>query len=103
MDNSPELISATLAEWAEDHNIKLEFIKPGKPMQNSYAGRFNRTYRDEVLIMYVFRTLNEVRVTTENWIRQYNMERPHDSLNDLTPLEYLATRNPQENSNYACN
>lgn len=103
MDNGPELVSTTLAEWAEDHNIELEFIKPGKPTQNSYVERFNRTYRDEVLNMYVFRTLNEVREITENWIRQYNEERPHDSLDDLTPQEYLATRNPLENSNYACN
>ena len=103
MDNGPEFISAALAEWAEDHNIDLEFIKPGKPTQNSYVERFNRTYRDEVLNMYVFRTLTEVREITETWTRQYNEERPHDSLNDLTPLEYLATRNPLENSNWVCN
>jgi putative transposase len=90
MDNGPEFISATLAEWAEEHNIKLEFIKPGTPTQNSYIERFNRTYRDEILNMYVFKTLNEVRELTENWIREYNGERPHDSLNDLTPWEYLA-------------
>lgn len=54
------------------------------PTQNSYVERFNRTYRDEVLNMYVFKTLNEVRELTENWIRQYNEERPHDSMNDLT-------------------
>ena len=53
--------------------------------------------------MYVFRTLNEVREITENWIRQYNEERPHDSLDDLTPQEYLAIRNPLENSNWTCN
>ena len=103
MDNGPEFISAALAEWAEDHDIALEFIKPGKPTQNSYVERFNRTYRDEVLNMYVFRTLNEVRDITETWMRQYNEERPHDSLNDLTPLEYLAIQNPLENSNWACN
>jgi putative transposase len=103
MDNGPEFISAALAEWAEEHCITLEFIKPGKPTQNSYIERFNRTYRDEVLNMYMFRTLNEVREITENWIRQYNQERPHDSLDDLTPHEYLAIRNPLENSNYACN
>jgi len=103
MDNGPEFISAALAEWAEDHDIELEFIKPGKPTQNSYIERFNRTYRDEVLNMYVFRTLNEVREITETWMRQYNEERPHDSLDDLTPLEYLATRNPLGNSNWVCN
>ncbi len=99
----PKLILMALADAAEDHGIELEFIQPGKPTQNSYIERFNRTYRDEVLNMYVFRTLNEVREITETWMRQYNEERPHDSLDDLTPLEYLATRNPLENSNWVCN
>ena len=99
MDNGPEFISTTLAEWAEEHNITLEFIQPGAPTQNSYVERFNRTYRDEILNMYVFQTLNEVRERTENWIREYNEERPHDSLGDLTPWEYLAKHQPLENSN----
>jgi len=76
MDNGPEFISAALAEWAEDHNIDLEFIKLGKPTQNSYVKQFNRTYRDEVLNMYVFRTLTEVHEITETWTHQYNEERP---------------------------
>ena len=97
MDNGPEFISTALAEWAEEHSIDLEFIQPGKPTQNSYVERFNRTYRDEVLNMYVFKTLNEVREITQNWIREYNDERPHNSLGDLTPWEYLAkTRNCRE-------
>ena len=71
MDNGPEFISVALAEWAEKHGVELEFIKPGKPMQNSYIERFNRTYREEILNMYVFKTLNEVRELTESWIREY--------------------------------
>ncbi len=47
MDNGPEFISITLAQWAEEHSIELEFIKPGKPAQNSYVERFVRTYRDD--------------------------------------------------------
>jgi putative transposase len=103
MDNGPEFISAALAEWAEEHNIELEFIQPGKPTQNSYVERFNRTYRDEILNMYVFKTLSEVRALTENWIREYNEERPHDSLGDLTPWEYRVKHEGPENSNYTCN
>ena len=76
MDNGPEFISAVLAEWAEEHSVELEFIQPGKPTQNSYVERFNRTYRDEILNMYVFKTLSGVRELTENWIREYNEERP---------------------------
>ena len=98
MDNGPEFISVTLADWADNHEIQLEFIKPGKPTQNSYVERFNRTYRTEVLNMYAFRRLSEVREITNNWIREYNEERPHDSLGDLTPREYLMANSNRENS-----
>ena len=101
MDNGPEFISSTLADWAEQHEIELEFIKPGKPTQNSYVERFNKTYRTEILDMYAFKTLNEVRERTEDWMREYNEERPHDSLGDLTPWEYLA-KAEAENSNLGC-
>ena len=101
MDNGPEFISLALADWAEAHDIELEFIKPGKPTQNSYVERFNRTYRDEILNMYVFRNLTEVRELTQNWIKEYNEERPHDSLDDLTPQEYLLAKQP-EISNLPC-
>ena len=96
-------MTAALAEWAEEHSVELEFIQPGKPTQNSYVERFNRTYRDEILNMYVFKTLNEVRELTENWIREYNEERPHDSLGYLTPWEYRVKYEGLENSNYTCN
>lgn len=102
IEDGPEFISSALADWAEEHDIELEFIKPGKPTQNSYVERFNRTYRDEILNMYVFRSLSEVRKLTENWIREYNEERPHDALGDLTPWEYLAKHQPPENSNLGC-
>ena len=72
MDNGPEFISNTLADWAEEHAIDLEFIQPGKPMQNSYVERFNRTYRDEILNRYVFKSLTQVRQLTGNWIIEYN-------------------------------
>ena len=98
MDNGSEFISVALADWAEEHGIELEFIKLRNPTQNSFVERLNRTYRDEVLNMYVFNTLTEVRDITERWIREYNDERPHDSLGDLTPWEYLAKHNPLENS-----
>ena len=102
MDNGPEFISTTLADWAEEHAVDLEFIQPGKPTQNSYIERFNRTYRYEVLNMYVFKTLSEVRTITEEWIDQYNEERPHDALGDLTPFEYRGVHQSQENSNLDC-
>ncbi|MEJ1471472.1 MAG: IS3 family transposase [Candidatus Sedimenticola sp. (ex Thyasira tokunagai)] len=103
MDNGPEFISAALAEWADDNQVKLEFIKPGKPTQNSYVERFNRTFRTEVLDMYAFKRLSEVREITDRWLKEYNEERPHDSLGDLTPQEYLLAHNSPENSNWPCN
>lgn len=100
MDNGPEFIGLEMAGWAEEHDVEMEFIQPGKPTQNSYVERFNRTYRDEVLNMYVFKTLNEVQVITERWLKEYNEERPHDSLEDMTPIEYLSRYQSQENSNW---
>jgi putative transposase len=102
MDNGPEFISTTLADWAEEHAVNLEFIQPGKPTQNSYVKRFNRTYRDEVLNMYVFKTLSEARAITEEWMDQYNEERPHDALGDLTPFEYRVAHQQREYSTLYC-
>ena len=95
LDNGPELISVKLAEWAEQHGVTLEFIKPGRPMQNGFIERFNRSYREAVLDMFVFQNLDEVREQTEKWLKEYNEERPHDALGDLTPREYLLTHKPE--------
>lgn len=100
MDNGPELISVQMADWAEENNVTLEFIQPGKPTQNSYIERFNRTYREEVLDFYLFSSLTEVREITENWLRQYNEERPHESLGNLPPAEFLMKNSPKENSTF---
>lgn len=80
--------SLVLAQWAEEHGMILEFIRPGKPTQNAFIEHFNRTYRTEILDFYLFRTLNEAREITERWLAEYNSERPHESLNNLTPEEY---------------
>jgi putative transposase len=88
IDNGPEFISGTLMSWAQDHGVVLDFIQPGKPAQNAYIERFNRTYREEVLDFYLFHSLNEVRTITRRWISSYNQERPHDALRGLTPIAY---------------
>ena len=98
MDNGPEFVSVALAGGAEDHHVQLEFIQPGRPMQNSYIERFNRTYRDEVLDLYLFRSLSEVRDITSYCMTQYNEERPYDALQDMAPVEYLMAKMTQENS-----
>lgn len=89
MDNGPENISKNMKEWAKKHNVMLQYIQPGKPAQNGYIERFNRTYREEVLDMYLFRNIQEVQLVTDRWINEYNTERPHHSLGNLTPHEYV--------------
>jgi putative transposase len=93
------MISVTLADWAEEHNVMLEFIKPGRPMQNGFIERFNRSYREAVLDMFVFQSLAEVREQTALWLKEYNEERPHKSLGHLTPREYLLTQKPESSIN----
>ena len=94
VDNGPELTSIQMAGWAEAHGVELEFIQPGKPMQNGFIERFNRTYREEVLDMYVFNSIREVREITEEWLPDYNECRPHKALGNLTPKEYATAALP---------
>lgn len=86
-DNGPEFIGEAFAAWAKDAGMAIEYIQPGKPNQNAYIERFNRTYRDEVLDQHLFPNLDDVREATYWWLIEYNEGRPHDSLGDLTPLE----------------
>lgn len=85
----PEFLGADFAGWTREQGMTLEFIEPGKPNQNAFIERFNRTCREEVLDAWLFFTLDEVREMTWHWIAEYNEDRPHDSLGDLTPIEYL--------------
>lgn len=88
VDNGPEFISHKLEEWCRAKHITLQFIQPGKPMQNAYIERKNGSMRRELLNAYLFYSLNEVRVMCEEWRQDYNTERPHKSLGYLSPLLY---------------
>jgi putative transposase len=87
-DNGPEFTSKDLELWAKDNEIQIQFIQPGKPMQNGYIERFNRIYRESILDAYLFFDLDQVRQLTEEWMDEYNNRRPHESLNNLTPNEW---------------
>ena len=89
VDNGPEFISEDLKRWARKNEIKILYIQPGKPMQNSYIERFNRSYRKGVLDKYLFENLEQVRILTGEWMWKYNNIRIHDSLLDLTPRQFL--------------
>jgi putative transposase len=87
-DNGSELTSETFTDWCKRRHIELRFIQPGKPDQNAYIERFNRTYREEVLNAYLFDSISEVREITVDWLERYNEIRPHDALGSLPPARY---------------
>lgn len=87
-DNGPEFISHKLEQWCTDRKITLQFIQPGKPMQNAYIERKNGSMRRELLNAYMFNSLSEVRSLSEEWRADYNEERPHKSLKYQSPVKY---------------
>jgi putative transposase len=89
VDNGPELTAETFVEWCAGQGIAIHYIQPGKPDQNAYIERFNRSYRTEVLDAYLFESVSEVRDLTDAWLVTYNHERPHESLGRVPPLTFL--------------
>lgn len=88
-DNGPEYISHRLQAWAERNGIQLEYIQPGKPQQNAYVERFNRTVRYDWLCQYLFETIDEVQDFATKWLWTYNNERPHFALGGYPPRARL--------------
>jgi putative transposase len=88
MDNGPELTSRALDQWAYERGVRLHFIDPGKPQQNAFIESFNGRFRDECLNEHWFLTLADAQRITEDWRVDYNRNRPHTSLGNLTPLEF---------------
>jgi len=88
MDNGPEFASRALDEWAYRRGVKLNFIRPGKPIENAYAESFMGRLRDECLNTNWFINLKHARDVIEEWRIDYNEVRPHSSLKGSTPKEY---------------
>lgn len=90
LDNGPELLADRFVTWCAERGIELRYIQPGKPAQNGFIERFNRTYRTEVLNAYVFESLDQVREISAEWLLTYNEVRPHDALAGVPPATYRA-------------
>jgi len=86
----PEYISEAIMNWAKRKGIRMEYIQPGKPQQNAYVERFNRTVRYEWLAQYCFDEIPEVQDFATRWTWNYNHERPNMALGGITPKQRLA-------------
>lgn len=98
VDNGPEFLAEILQKWCKLHGITLIFIQKGKPTQNAFVERFNRTYRQEVLNAYAFESLSQARRITQAWMWIYNNERPHSALGFLPPVTFMHRR--AKNTNF---
>ncbi len=98
-DNGTELTSNAILAWQQEHAVEWHYIAPGKPMQNGFVESFNGRLRDECLNEHLFTNLGEARRIIEDWRIDYNTNRPHTSLNGLTPTEFAARPDQGHNRN----
>ena len=89
VDNGPEYVSATLQVWAQKRGIGLRYIQPGKPQQNAYIERYNRTVRTEWLGQYIWKSIKEAQDYATKWLWTYNNERPNMGIGGITPAMKL--------------
>ncbi len=91
LDNGPEMIGKALEEWAWRNSVRLNFIEPGKPVQNAFIESFNGRFRDECLNENWFLDLADAREIIESWRIDYNSGRPHSALGYATPEEFVSS------------
>jgi len=89
LDKGPEFAGTALDAWAAQQGVALHFIQPGKPVQNAFIESFNGKFRDECLNEHWIVTLQEAQLVIEAWRREYNEERTHSALGDVTPQEFI--------------
>ncbi len=88
VDNGPEFIAKVFQEYCDSLSIKIKYIQPGKPTQNSFVERFNRTFREDILDAHLFQNINQVNELADQWQNNYNWNHPHTSLNGMSPIGY---------------
>lgn len=88
-DNGPEYISEAIKNWAQARQITLQYIQPGKPTQNAYVERFNRTVRHEWLDLTLFESIEQAQELATQWLWTYNNERPHTAIGGVPPRQLL--------------
>ena len=93
VDNGPEFLAGIFQQWCKERNIHIQFIQPGKPVQNAFIERLNRFLREDVLDAYWFEDLEQLRILVEKWKEDYNESHPHKSLGGLSPKMFLETSN----------
>jgi putative transposase len=96
VDNGPEFVSFAVDQWAYREGVELHFIEPGKPNQNAFVESFNAIFRNECLNEHWFRDLAEAKEIIEDWRMDYNTQRPHGSIGNQTPAEFIRAIAPQQ-------
>ena len=92
VDHGTEFMSRALEDWAYQRGVQLDFIRPGKPVENAFIESFNGRLRDECLNVHQFTSIDDAKAKIEAWRVDYNQRRPHSSLGHLTPNEFVAQR-----------
>jgi putative transposase len=101
VDHGTEFMSRALEDWAYQRGIALDFIRPGKPVENAHIESFNGRLRDECLNVQQFFSLVDAKEKIEAWRIDYNHQRPHGSLGHLTPMEFATQRQEQRTEEVA--
>ena len=86
--------SQVFINWCNENQIKINYIQPGKPVQNAYVERFIRLYREDVLDAYLFSDMGQVKIISENWMEDYNGNLPHGSLGGKSPRQHARINIP---------
>ena len=99
-DNGTEFMAGAFSGFCKDNNIEHVRIQKGRPTQNSYVERFNRSYREGVLDAFIFESIEQIRQETQYWMDDYNHHHPHESLGDITPMECRIKKESKADSDH---